>query len=169
MEDLQTDRLILRPFTLADAPFLKRLMNDPSWIQYIGDRGINNLQDAQQYLEQRILKSYQENGFGQYLVLLKTGNVPIGASGLYKRDYLEVLDVGFAFLPEHTGNGYAFEATKAVLDFGETQLQLKQVAAITLPDNAKSIRLLEKLGLGLKKTFRPPGETNDLCLYTMEF
>lgn len=144
---IETERLFLREYTLEDAPFIFKLMNSDGWLKNIGDRHIKTVKDAEAYMQKFYLNSYVENGFGPFLVSLKETGVPIGSSGLYKRDNLEHPDVGFAFLPEFGKKGYAFEAATAVMRYATEKMKLKTIVGITLPDNHPSIKLLQKLGL----------------------
>lgn len=148
---LNSERLELIPLTLDDAPFILRLVNEPSWIEHIGDKGVRNLEDAQQYLINGPLKSYKELGTGLLLVIRKEDNSKMGLCGLLKRETLNHPDIGYAFLPEFTGKGYAIEAAKATLDFAKNVMQFKQILAITSPGNERSIHLLEKLGMHFEK------------------
>ncbi|HLW32342.1 MAG TPA: GNAT family N-acetyltransferase [Aequorivita sp.] len=143
----ETDRLIIREYTLDDAPFIHKLMNSEGWLKNIGDRGIKTLEDAEAYIFKNYLRSYELYGFGPYLISLKNSGTPIGSAGLYKRDNLEHPDIGFAFLPEFANLGYAFESANAVMQFGSEILGLQKITGITLPDNLPSIKLLKKLGL----------------------
>ncbi|WP_343672455.1 GNAT family N-acetyltransferase [Chitinophaga sp.] len=161
----ETERLIVRKFTLDDAPFIMTLLNSPTWIQFLGDRNIQTEADAQQYLINGPLASYSLRGFGLFLVALKDTNTPIGMSGLIKRDGLEHVDVGFALLPEYTGQGYAYEATKAVLDYGYNILHLPHIVAIARADNKHSLALLEKLGLKFSDTIMLAGIEHPLSLF----
>jgi RimJ/RimL family protein N-acetyltransferase len=162
---LQTERLKLRQFTLDDTDFIIDLLNSPGWLQYIGNRNVKTEEQAINYLKNGPIKSYNQNGFGLSMVVTNDGN-PIGMCGIIKRDNLEHPDIGFAFLPEHTGHGYAFEIAEATLDYAKHHLNFSTVLAITLPGNSKSIRLLEKIGLRLVKSFRPQNENEDLLLYS---
>ena len=144
---LETDRLVLRRLTLNDAPFIIELVNEPSFLRYIGDRGVRSLQDARRYLLSGPIASYERFGFGLYLIFVKATGEAVGMCGLLKRDTLPDVDVGFALLPAHWRQGYAAEAAAAVLDYGRTRLGLERIVAITSPDNVASIALLEKLGL----------------------
>ena len=143
---LETVRLVLRHFTIADAPFMLKLVNDPSWIRYIGDRNVHTLNDAERYLMDGSIKSYADHGFGFYAVMLKGSETLVGTCGFAKRPFLERPDFGFAFLPEYTGKGYAVEMAVAVLAYAEEVLKLEQVDAITTMDNMRSINLLLKTG-----------------------
>lgn len=161
----ETERLIVRKFTLDDAHFIKTLLNSPNWLAFLGDRNIRTEADAQLYLTNGPLASYAQRGFGLYLVELKDKNVPIGMCGLIKRDGLEDVDIGFALLPEYTGQGYAYEATKAVLDYGYNILQLPHIVAIARADNKNSVALLEKLGMKFSDNVILVGIDHPLCLF----
>lgn len=147
MNVLETDRLILRTLSLEDAPFILQLVNEPSWLRFIGDRGVRNLEDARGYIQKGPLEMYRRFGFGLYLVELKADGGPIGLCGLIKRDTLKDVDIGFAFLPRFWGQGYAYEAAASVLAHGQNTLGLRRIVAITSQDNHSSIKPLEKLGL----------------------
>jgi RimJ/RimL family protein N-acetyltransferase len=144
---LETKRLVIRKLTDADAEFIVDLLNQPSFLRFIGDKGVRNTDDAVRYIQTGPVASYDRFGFGQYLVELKETSVPIGMCGLLKRDTLPDVDVGFAFLPQYWTQGYAFEATDAVMTYGREVLVLRRIVAITSLDNNASIRLLEKIGL----------------------
>ncbi len=155
--------------TSDDAPFVLELLNDHDWIRFIGDRGVRTVEGARDYIEKGPAASYTKNGFGLYLTALKASGEPIGICGLIKRDTLEDVDVGFAFLPAFRGQGYALEASTAVMAYGRGTLGLTRIVAITVPENLSSIRLLEKLGLRFERTIRWPEDETDLSLYaTME-
>ncbi len=151
MTVVETERLILRRLTVDDAEFIFELLNEPSFLQYIGDRGVRSLDDAQEYILNGPVASYEQHGFGLYLTVLRESKVPIGICGLLKRESLEDVDIGFAFLPKYWSKGYAFESASAVMDYGRELLGLKRIVAITAPDNDASIRLLEKLGMRFEK------------------
>jgi RimJ/RimL family protein N-acetyltransferase len=165
MKILETDRLILRRLTTDDAVFMLQLMNEPDFHRFVGDRGLRTTDDAATYLAEKILPSYDRFGFGFYRVELKTGGSPIGMCGLVKREALEWVDVGFAFLEPFRGKGYAFESASAVMDYGRTVLGLKRIVGITAPNNQISIRLLEKLGLHFEKKFHLPGFGEESLLF----
>lgn len=165
---LETERLELYTISPADAPFIYRLLNDPDWLRFIGDRNIKNPEDAKRYIEQKMMPSYQAYGFGFYLVKLHETDTSIGVCGLVKRAFMEHVDIGFAFLPEFRGNGYAFEAASAVLDYGKNELEINPIVAITAPENARSIKLLEKLGLKFSKIIPYANEAVMCSLYVPE-
>lgn len=157
MTVLQTGRIALRRLTTDDASFIRELVNEPSWIRYIGDRGVRSEEDARAYLARGPIAMYERHGFGLWMCESRESGEPLGICGLIKRDTLEDVDIGFAFLPRFWGRGYAHEAAAAVLDYGREVLELDRIVAITSPDNAPSIRLLEKLGLRLEKSFDMDG------------
>jgi RimJ/RimL family protein N-acetyltransferase len=143
-------------------------LNSPGWLRFIGDRQVKTEGDAKEYLKNGPLKSYELNGFGLLLVELKNDKLPIGMCGILKRELLEYPDIGFAFLPEYEGRGYAFEAANATMTLARNTWKLPVITAITLPDNKTSIKLLEKIGMKFIKTFSFPGEGEKLWLYRGE-
>ncbi|MBS0028114.1 GNAT family N-acetyltransferase [Chitinophaga sp. 22321] len=164
----ETPRLQLRTFASSDDTFILELLNTPSWLQYIGDRQIKTLADAQRYILNNLLRLYAEQGYGAWVVVLKDTGKPIGICGLFKRKYLEQPDLGFAFLPEAEGQGYGYEAATGTLAYTKQQLELPRLFAITQPDNHRSVRLLERSGFTLQGTIQPPGELTELMLFNIE-
>lgn len=151
MHVLKTDRLILRRYTLDDAEFIVRLVNDPSWLRFIGDKNVHNLDDARRYLRAGPLDMYERYGFGMYLIEECDSGTPAGMCGLIKRDTLPDVDIGYAFLPQFRGKGYALEAASAVLEHGHRVFGLKRILAIASLDNASSIRVLAKAGMKFER------------------
>lgn len=147
MPVLYTDRLILRKFLLGDAKFILQLVNEPDFLRYVGDKGIRTMEDARNYIRNGPLESYHLNGFGLYLVELKETGCPIGLCGILKRDILPSVDIGYAFLSEYQGNGYAIEAAREVLSEGEAIYGLARILAVIDPENVRSIHLVEQLGM----------------------
>lgn len=164
-EVLVTDRLRLRLLSLDDAPFILKLVNDPSWLEFIGDKGVRNENDARTYLARGPLDMYARLGFGLYLVELRAGAIPIGICGLIKRDSLADVDIGFAFLPEFRGVGYAEESAAAVLALARTEFALTRIVAIASPRNGRSIRLLERLGMKLEQELDLPRDGGKSLLF----
>ncbi|PFB25906.1 GNAT family N-acetyltransferase [Bacillus cereus] len=160
---LETERLVLRWFDIKDAPFILELVNDPAWIQFIGDKRIKNLEDATKYILNGLVDMYNKMGFGLYLVERKEDLTPLGMCGLIKRDSLEDVDIGFAFLEKFRSKGYGFESASAVIDYGVQNLGMKRIVAITTIDNINSGKLLEKVGLQFEKIISDSGE--DLKLF----
>ncbi len=165
MNVLVTERLHLRHLTINDAPFIFELLNEPSFIQNIGDRGIRTVDDAQAYILNGPVASYERFGFGLFLVELKEAHTPIGMCGLIKRDNLPDVDVGFAFLPRFWGLGYAFESAAAVMTYGHEVLGLNRIVAIVLPDNLGSINVLQKIGLTFERMIRWTDDGSELKLF----
>lgn len=156
---LETDRLTLRRLQLSDAEFIFKLVNDPSWLRFIGDKGVRNLDDARRYLREGPLDMYARFGFGMFAVEIKTSGAPAGMCGLIKRDSLADVDVGYALLPEFRGQGYAYEAASAVLAYGNQTLRLRRIVAITSPGNDSSVRVLEKMGMRFERLIEfAPGD-----------
>ena len=160
---LETERLTLRWLDIKDAPFILELVNDPAWIQFIGDKGVKNLEDAKNYILNGPVDMYNKMGFGLYLVERKEDLTPLGMCGLIKRDSLEDVDIGFAFLEKFRSKGYGYESAAAVMEYGVQKLGMKRIVAITSIDNTVSGKLLEKVGLRFEKIISDSEE--DLKLF----
>jgi RimJ/RimL family protein N-acetyltransferase len=161
MTIVETARLRLRRLSTADAPFMLELLNQPSFIRNIGDRGVRTLNDAVAYLENGPIASYERHGFGLFLVELKSDGTPIGVCGILRREELPEADIGFSLLPEYWSQGFAWEAAAAVQDYARATLGLRRMVAITSPDNEPSAKLLGKLGFRFERMieFGPAKET----------
>jgi RimJ/RimL family protein N-acetyltransferase len=166
---LETERLTLRQMTTKDAEFILGLLNEPSFIQNIGDRKVRTVEDACSYILNGPVKSYEKNGFGLYLVVLKETHESIGMCGLIKRDGLEDVDIGYALLPKFWSRGYAVEAARAVKEYAKDAIGLKQIVAIVDPANEDSIRVLEKIGLHYEKMVRLSADDIELKLFAIDF
>lgn len=160
-----TPRLRLDPFTVDDAAFIVALLTDPDWLRYIGDRGVRTEEEARGYLASGPLASYAAHGFGLYRVARRDTGAPIGMCGLLRRDTLPDVDLGFAFLPAHRGQGFAREAAAATLVYARETLGLDRIVAIVSPANASSIRVLEALGMGRTGTVQLTTGADVLLLY----
>lgn len=167
MTGLETDRLAMRHVIVEDAPFIIELLNEPGWLRYIGDKSVHSIADAHRYLETGPLDMYRRLGFGLYLVQRKSDSAPIGLCGLIKRDALEFVDIGFAFLARVGGHGYAVEAAKAMLTHAQT-LGLQRLMAITTLDNYASQKLLRKLGMHYERELRMPDAAEPLNVYAID-
>ncbi|THB73440.1 MAG: N-acetyltransferase [Desulfobacteraceae bacterium] len=167
MLPIRTDRLIIDRLSLADAPYVFELVNDPDFIRFIGDKQVKSVKDAEQYLTQGALKSYDTFGFGMFRVRRLSDELPVGICGLIKRDYLPSVDLGYAFMADHRNHGYAAESCRAVLDFGINTLKLSKIAAIVQPDNTRSIDLLAKIGFRFNDMIQPPGDPARLELWSV--
>lgn len=169
MTALETERLILRQFTTDDVEFIFELLNEPSWIQNIGDRHIRTLDDASAYILNGPVKSYEKNGFGLWAIVLKETNETIGMGGLIRRDTLEDVDIGYALLPRFWSKGYAVEAAQAIKAYARDVVGLHRLVAIVDPANQGSIRVLEKIGLRYEKMLRLSEDDIDLKLFGIDF
>ena len=162
---LETDRLILRHLTPDDGPFIVELLNDPSFIRFIGDKKVRTLEDARKYLLDGPVASYKQFGFGLYATELKEPRVTIGMCGLVKRETLPHPDIGFAFLPAYWNQGYAYEAAAAVMNHARVILGLKQILAITTPENQASAKLLGKIGLQFDRLVKLSEDAAEVKLF----
>lgn len=161
MKVLETQRLALRHLQPDDAPFMLALLNDPGWMRYIGDRGVRTLEAARGYLEERLIPPYKRHGFGLWMVERREGGGSMGVCGLVKRDNLPHPDLGYAFMPEYRGQGYARESALAVRDHATGVLGIKRLLAITSPANDASARLLARLGFVIEGQVPWGGDAKD--------
>ena len=168
MNVIETERLNLREMSEADAAFVLEVLNDPGFIRFVGDRGVRTVEDAARYVAERFAESYRQNGFGLWLVETKDGGVPVGMCGLLTRKELNVVEVGYAFLPAFREKGYAFEAASAATRYAREVLGLERLFAVVNPDNAISTRVLEKLGMKLERAVRLLGEESDVNLFSTD-
>jgi ribosomal-protein-alanine N-acetyltransferase len=165
---VQTERLMLRHVAADDAAFVLRLLNEPSFLRFIGDRGVRTLDDARAYIADRFTASYERYGFGMWIVERRGVGGPLGISGIVRRDTLPGPDIGFAFLPEHWGQGYALESARAVRDHAFGPLGLRRLLAIANPNNAPSIRILEKIGMALLERRALAEGAPPVCVYAVD-
>ena len=165
---LTTSRLRMTWLDLDDAAFIFRLVNDPDWIRYIGDKAVASLDDARAYLEGGPLASYREHGFGLNRVALVDSDEPIGICGILSRESLPCPDLGFALLPEYRHQGYALEAARAVLQHASHCLALRRIAAILSPQNPASANLLRKLGFHYDKRYQQESGNTELDSYSID-
>jgi len=165
---LETERLILRKLSTDDAECVLELLNEPSFLRYIGDREVRNLEQARQYILNRLITSYERNGFGLYLVELRESSIPIGISGLVRRATLPGPDIGFAFLPAYWSKGYAVESAAAVITYAREVLGLTRIVAITSLDNEASAKLLGKIGLRFERLIKLSEDAEEVKLFTLE-
>jgi len=163
MKKIETERLYLKRAKLEDSDFIFELLNSISWIKYIGDKKITTVNKAKDYIQETLINSYDKNGFGLLIIKLKD-ETSIGLCGFLKREYLKHADLGFALLQAYEGNGYAFEATYAIMEYGESELDLNKVMAICMETNQKSLQLLSKLGFKKIDTIKPSETSEELLL-----
>lgn len=163
----ETERLLLRPTTVNDSAFYLELLNTPKWLKYIGDRNVNTVNEAKSYIEGRILPQFKKLGFGNYTVVRKEDQVIIGSCGLYDREGLEGVDIGFAFLPKYEGSGYAYESVSKLKQVAFDEFGILELSAITMEKNTSSRRLLENLGFKVIGPVRIPNDEVELLLYSL--
>jgi ribosomal-protein-alanine N-acetyltransferase len=157
---LDTPRLELREATPADAPFIRRLLTSPGWIAHISDLNIRSEADAAEYIHDKLLPEYRNQGMGLWITREKADGTAIGLCGLLRRSHLKHVDLGYAFLPEYQGQGYAREAAGACLQFGKKVIGLDRIIAVTKADNERSINLLQALGMqSIDTVIWPSGAT----------
>jgi ribosomal-protein-alanine N-acetyltransferase len=165
---LETERLILRELVPDDAPFMLELLNDPAYILNIADRGVRDVEGARRYLEERWRASYAEHGFGLWVVVHRETGASTGLCGLVRRDGLDDVDIGYAFLPAFRGRGFALESALGVKAHARDVVGLTRLVAIVTPGNTRSIQVLERLGMRFERTLRLPGDASDVALYATE-
>lgn len=164
---LETERLRLREFTVQDAPYILRQLNEASFIKNIADRGVRTIQQAEDYLKHGAMASYQKSGFGFWVVIEKSSAQIIGMCGLVQRDNLPAVDLGYSLLPEYFGRGFAFEATEACINAAKNAFNLPELLAIVNTANIPSRNLLEKLGFKFQRMIALYDNEPDLCLYAI--
>lgn len=161
---MQTDRLLLEHLSLDDCEFILQLLNEPSFIENIGDKGVRDLDGAREYLRNGPMASYAANGFGLFRVSLKSGAC-IGMCGLISRETLDHVDIGYGFLPQFWGQGYALESARAVMDYARRQLGIERVVAVVSPGNTASKKLLHKLGMQITGKVRMAENEPEIDLF----
>jgi ribosomal-protein-alanine N-acetyltransferase len=167
LKTFETDRLILKPTTLADAEFIRSLYNSPKWIKFIGDRQLNTVKDAENYIQTKLMPQMERLGYGTYTIIRKSDGEKVGSCGLYDREGVNGIDIGFALLPDFEKKGYAFESVNYLKEIGFSDFKLKQISGITSKKNKASQDLLMKIGLKFEKTIILSNETEEILLYTL--
>ncbi len=165
---IETERLIIRKFIVDDADFMLKLLNTPNWLRFIGDRNVRTLEQAEQYLINGYIRSYQDFGFGFYVVSLKETQESIGICGIVKREGLEDVDIGFAFFQKFMGKGYGYESASAVLNYALNKLKIKRIVAIVDPENVVSIALIKKIGMQFERMIRVSPKDIELMLFSID-
>lgn len=169
IDPLETPRLRLRCFEESDASFVLRLLNEPSFHEFIGDRGVHSLDDARRYLREGPMASYRDHGHGLMRLSRRVDDEPIGMCGLVRRSTLPAPDIGFALLPEYWGVGYVTEAAAASIEHAHRTLGLQDVLGITATHNHRSMRVLEKLGLAFIEERALTPDSPALRIYGMRY
>lgn len=166
-QHFETDRLILQPTTSADAEFIFELVNTPKWFKNIGDRNIKSVEAAKKYIEERMTPQLEKLGYGNYTLIRKVDNRKIGTCGLYDREGLEGIDIGFALLPSFENLGYGYESAVKLIEIGIKEFHISRISAITTKENIASQKLIEKLGLKYVNTINIPDDDEELLLYSL--
>ncbi len=167
-QSFETERLLLRPTNEKDADFLVELLNSPKWLQFIGDRKVRNSEDALKYIAEKITPQLERLGFSNYTVIRKSDRQKIGTCGLYDREGIEGVDIGFAFLPRYEKQGYAYESAIKVKEAGFRHFGVQKMSAITVRENHASQALLKKLGFEYIKLIKIPNDEELLMLFELE-
>lgn len=164
----ETQRLLIRPVNIEDGPFILELMNTPKWIQFIGDRHVKTVVEAKAYIIDKAFPQLEKYGHTNNVIIRREDNVKLGTCGLYHREDRKDPDIGFAFLPQFEGKGYAFEAAYRLIVAAKENYGLKELSAYTLEYNSTSRKLLERLGFALKGLGKIPNNDEDLLHYHRE-
>ncbi len=166
-KSFETERLKIRPTTEIDASFIYELINTPKWIKYVGDRNIHSIDKAKEYIQEKMLPQLEKLGYSNYTVIRKSDEEKVGTCGLYNREGLAGIDIGFAFLPQFEKKGYAFESVNKLLEVAINDFKIKKISAITTNANIASQKLLTKIGLTFKEHIRIPNDEEELMLYAL--
>jgi RimJ/RimL family protein N-acetyltransferase len=167
-KSFETERLIIRPTSVSDSEFIFELLNTPKFLKHIGDRNIKTVENAKDYIKGKMIPQLKRLGYSNYTLIRKIDNQKIGTCGLYDREGLKGIDIGFAFLPEYEKKGFAFESSNRLKEAAFNEFDIKIISAITIKDNVSSQKLLEKLGLKLTGTTKLPNDNEELLLYKIE-
>jgi RimJ/RimL family protein N-acetyltransferase len=164
----ETERLILQPTLEDDAEFIFELVNTPKWLANVGDRNVKSVEDAKAYIQHKMTPQLKKLGYGNYTLIRKLDNIKIGTCGLYDREGLDGIDIGFALLPAYENMGYGFESATKLKEVGINEFNIKLISAITTKENIASQKLIKKLGLTFIKTVNIPNDEEELLLYRLE-
>lgn len=137
----------------------------PKWIEYIGDRNVHSIKEAEEYIKKKMFPQVERLGYGNYTLHRKSDNSKLGTCGLYDRDGLDGIDIGFGLLPEYEGQGYAYEAASKLKDLAFNDFGINKIVAITSKENHSSQKLLTRLGLENTGTTKIPNDEELLLLY----
>lgn len=165
---LETERLLIRPTTVIDAAFILELLNTPKWIKYIGDRKIRTIDETEAYIQNKMLPQLERLGFSNYTVIRKSDNMKVGTCGLYDREGMQGIDIGFAFLPQYEKKGYAYESVSKLKEVAINDFKITEIKAITTKENLSSQNLLKKIGLQFKEIIKLPNDEEELMLFSFK-
>lgn len=167
-EVFQTERLLLRPTSTEDAAFILALLNTPKWLRFVGDRNVGTVDEARTYIEERMLPQLRSHGYSNYTMIRKADNAKVGCCGLYDREGLEGVDIGFALLPEFEKKGYAYEGAREIMRAAREVFNIQIVKGITSKDHIASQSLLKKLGMVCQDTVILPDEEEELLVFVTD-
>lgn len=168
LKTFETSRLILKPTSVEDAGFILKLLNTPKWIKFVGDRKVYTEDEARAYIKARMLPQQERLGFSHYTIFRKADNIAVGGCGLFDREGVEGIDIGFAFLPQFENLGYGYESSTELMRAAVEDFNINYIKAITTKDNTASQKLLAKLGLACVGTVTLPGDSEELLLYQVQ-
>lgn len=164
----KTQRLCIRPTLEEDADLIYTLMNTPKYIEYVGNRNINSIEEAEKYIQLKMLPQLHKLGYSNYTLITSENGGKIGVCGLYNREGIEGIDIGFGLLPAYEGQGYAYEASGRIMKAAFEEFKIAAVKAITSKKNSASQKLLHKLGMEMIGTTKLQDEGEELLLYKAE-
>lgn len=167
LKTFETERLILKPTTEEDAKFILNLFNTPKWIEFIGDRKLSTLNDAENYIKNKMTPQFERLGFGNYTIIRKHDGEKIGCCGLYDREGVDGIDIGFALLPDFEKMGYGYESASKLKEIAFNDFKLNQISAITSKNNNASQDLLSKIGLKFEKNIQLPNSNEEIFLFKL--
>ena len=165
----ESERLFLRPTQEDDAEFILKLLNAPKFIKYVGDRNVKSIDDATDYIKMKMIPQLEKLGYSNYTLIRKKDNVKVGTCGLYDREGMEGVDIGFALLPEFEGHGFGLESAKVLKEAAFNAFGIKQLKGITTKENLASQNLLLKLGMTLNGTVNLPDDEEELLLFILNY
>ena len=166
--EFESERLLIRPTLEQDAELIYQLMNTPKFIKYVGDRELNSIEDAEKYIQDKMLPQLNTHGYSNYSLITKADGIKVGTCGLYDRDGVDGIDIGFGLLPQYEGLGYAYESASRLMKAAIEEFEIKEIKGITSKENIFSQRLLEKLGLEVVGTTTLPNDNEELLLYKLK-
>lgn len=166
-QSYETERLIIAPVLESDAAFILKLLNTPKWLEFIGDRNVKTEADAADYIRIKMLPQLYEFGYGNYKVIDKQTQEPMGTVGIYHREGYEGADIGYAFLPQFERKGFATEASVKLIEVAFDELRMESLNAYTNKDNEASQKLLRKLGFKESGVTTFPDEDKEILTFTL--
>ncbi len=166
--EFESERLFIRPTLEQDAELIYKLMNTPKFIKYVGDRKLNSIEDAEKYIKDKMIPQLNTHGYSNYSLITKSDGTKVGTCGLYDRDGIDGIDIGFGLLTQYEGLGYAYEAASRLMKAAIEEFEIEEIKAITSKENTSSQQLLEKLGLEIAGTTTLPNDNEELLFYKLK-